>query len=193
MRDIGKNWEENNLAELLVLIGGAMSFYEKKGSLEGYSDNYLKNKDKDGYHYRMQKLADKKIMNELRNKDVRCSKWKVKRYYRYKKNRIIKVDNALYDYFQCVMDYILGEEVLTELMFRPVLEGCKCREEMGNEQCLNKILDWQYQRLNGLARNILNDNQTSKEAAENLLNKFKDYLEGKDFMVACTRSHMQSE
>lgn len=30
MRDIGKNWEENNLAELLVLIGGAMSFYEKK-------------------------------------------------------------------------------------------------------------------------------------------------------------------
>ena len=64
---------------------------------------------------------------------------------------------------------------------------------MGNEQCLNKILDWQYQRLNGLARNILNDNQTSKEAAENLLNKFKDYLEGKDFMVACTRSHMQLE
>lgn len=182
MRKIGKNWVENNLAELLVLMGGALSYYETHNDLEGYKQEYFNKKDGDGYHYRMQKLADKKIISELKIKGVRCQRWRVKRFYRYKTNRKVKVDKVLYDYFQYVMDYILAEEVLTDLMFEFILKKCKCQGKIG--QCLYKLLGYVFEYVNERGTAILKN----EIVAEKLLDKLKGYPAFEVFRTACKQS-----
>lgn len=176
---------------MLALMGGAMFYFEKNGNLNGYDDFYLENKEKDGFHYRMQKQADKNIIRGLREKGIRCSGWRVKRFYRYKKRGSKKVDNVLYDYFQYVMDYILREEVLTKLMFQYIFQECNCPEKKENGNCLNMILDWQYKRLIKMKTDILqiNSNAVIKEAAKKLLDKLNGYPGFEGFRLTCRRIH----
>ncbi len=191
MRKIGKKCVENNLAEMLALMGGAMSYYERHGDLNGYKDFYLENKEKDGFHYRMQKQANKYIICELRKKGIRCSRWRLERFCRYRKSGSKKVDNVLYDYFQYVMDYILREDILIKLMFQYIFQGCSCPGEKEYGNCLNMILDWQYKRLVKLKTDILmiNSSVAIKEAAKNLLDKLNGYSEFEEFRMICKRIH----
>lgn len=191
MRKIGKKYIENNLAEMLALMGGAMSYCERHGNLNGYDDFYLANKEKDGFHYRMQKQANKYIINEFRKKGVRCSKWKLERFCRYKKSGSKKVENVLYDYFEFIMDYILRDDILTKLMFQYVFQECSCPEKKENGNCLNMILDWQYKRLVKLKTDLLliNSSVKIKEAAKNLLDKLNGYPRFERFRMTCKKIH----
>lgn len=187
MRKIGKKYIENNLAELLVLMGGALDYYANHNNLNGYDEYYLSNREKDGFHYRMQKLADNYIISELKRKGIRCSKWRVKRFYRYKKNGSRRVDHILYDYFQYVMDYILREDVLINLMFQYILQKCNCPEKKNNKNCLNTILDWQYKRLVQLETELLqiHSNDHIQASAGELLRKLEKYQKFEGFKIRC--------
>lgn len=191
MRKIGKKYIENNLAEMLALMGGAMSYYERHGNLNGYDDFYFANKEKDGFHYGMQKQANRYIISEFRKKGIRCSRWKLERFCRYKKCGSKKVENVLYDYFQYIMDYILRNDVLTKLMFQFIFQECSCSEKKENGNCLNMILDWQYKRLVKLKTDVLliNSSIKIKEAAKNLLDKLNDYPRFDGFRITCKRIH----
>lgn len=187
MRKIGKRYYENNLAEMLVLMGGALGYYENHNNLNGYDEYYLANREKDGFHYRMQKMADNYIISELRKDGIRCRKWRVKRFYRYKESGSRKVDPALYNYFQCVMDYILREDILIRLMFQNILQVCNCPEKVKNTNCLNIILDWQYKRLVQLETEILkiHSNDAVQTSAGKLLRKLENYQKFEGFRINC--------
>lgn len=187
MRKIGKKYYENNLAEMLVLMGGALDYYANHNSLNGYDKYYLANREKDGFHYRMQRIADNHIINELRRGGIRCRRWRVKRFYRYKENGNRRVDYVLYDYFQRVMDYILREDVLIKLMFQNILHGCNCSEKVSNKNCLNIILDWQYKRLVQLETEILkiHSNDAVQVSAGGLLRKLESYQKFEGFRINC--------
>ncbi len=187
MRKIGKKYFENNLAEMLVLMGGALGYYENHNNLNGYGEYYLANREKDGFHYRMQKLADNYIISELKRNGIRCRKWRVKRFYRYKENGSRRVDHILYNYFQYVMDYILREDVLINLMFQNILQECNCPEKKNNKNCLNIILDWQYKRLVQLETEILqiHSNDYIQASAGELLRKLENYQKFEGFKIRC--------
>ncbi len=186
MRKIGKKYYENNLAEMLVLVGGALGYYAKHNNLNGYDEYYLANREKDGFHYKMQKIANNHILCELRENGIRCRKWRVKRFYRYKESGSRRVDSALYDYFQCVMDYILREDVLIRLMFQNILQ-CNCPEKIKNTNCLNIILEWQYKRLVQLETEILkiHSNDAVQASAGELLRKLENYQKFEGFRINC--------
>lgn len=195
MQKIGKKCVENNLAEMLALMGGAMSYYEVHGHLSGYDDFYLAYREKDGFHYRMQRIADNHIINELRRSGIRCRKWRVKRFYRYKESGSRKVDSALYNYFQCVMDYILREDILIKLMFQNILHVCNCPEKVSNKNCLNIILDWQYKRLVQLETEILkiHSNDAVQVSAGELLRKLENYQKFEGFRINCKDIKLKNE
>lgn len=187
MRKVGKKYFENNLAEMLVLMGGALGYYANHNNLNGYEEYYLANREKDGFHYRMQKQADNHIISELKRKGRRCSKWRVKRFYRYKENGSRRVDHTLYDYFEYVMAYILREDVLIKLVFQNILQECNCPEKNENKNCLNMILDWQYKRLVHLETEILHirSNNVSRVSAGELLKELENCQKLEILRIRC--------
>lgn len=187
MRKVGKKYFENNLAEMLVLMGGSLEYYANHNNLNGYDEYYLANREKDGFHYRMQKLADNHIISELRREGIRCRKWRVRRFYRYRENGSRRVDHILYDYFQYVMAYILREEVLIKLMFQNILQECNCPKKEESKNCLNMILDWQYKRLVLLETEILHihSNNGSQASAGELLKKLENCQKLEILRIRC--------
>lgn len=185
----GKKFIENNFAEMVALVGGAMKYIEFHGNLNGYDYFYLENKNKDGFHYRMQKYGDKVIRKELRIIGVHCKKSKTKRFYRYSQKGHDRIDAELYDYFKYIMDYILNEDILIKLTMCNIFQLCRCEVELEYNYCLNAILDWQYKRLVKFSTYITIFDEEKKEKAGALLKKLNSYSRFNDFKKECMMAH----
>lgn len=187
---LGKNYEENNLAEMLALVGGAMFYIDKHDDLEGYDDYYSKNKDKDGFHYKMQKYGDRIIRRELKERNIRCGRRKAKRFYRYSKKGQRSISFELYDYWAYIMDYILsGDNKLLRLTVDDILKKCTCELESKYDECLDWMLDWQYQRLNYCSNSLTERNDRRQRKASALLKKLNNYPGFETFEKQCRIDH----
>lgn len=184
-----KRFIENNLAEMLALVGGAMEYCNTHEDLEGYEEYYIDNKKKDGFHYRSQKYADKIIRKELKDKGVHCKRKVSKRFYRYFERGSKKISVELYDYFKYVMDYILEREMLLKLALSEIFLKCKCSENIKKETCLDFVLDWQYKRVLNYATKLDMGNEKRKEKAKYLLDKLNKYSKFGKFQNECQIAH----
>lgn len=185
-----RKYIENNMAEMLALVGGAMEYCNTHDDdLEGYEEYYENNRKKDGFHYRMQKYADKTIRNELKDKGVHCKRRVSKRFYRCFQRGSKKISIELYDYFKWIMDYILGEKILLKITLNEILKDCGCEVDVNMGSCLTTILDWQYKRLVKYNTNIAIVDLKRKEKAQILLNKLKRYSQFGRFQTECQIAH----
>lgn len=185
----GKKFVENNLAEMVALVGGAMCYKEQHKNLEGYREFYIENREKAGFHYKKQKYGDKIILKELREKGVKCTRGKAKRFYRYNTKGHTRIVSELYDYWKYIMDYILNDELLMDLTINVILKECKCKLNTEYGNCLNNILDWQYKRLVRFKTNITITDEKKKQKARKLLEKLHNYSGFKKFQIQCKSAH----
>lgn len=185
----GNKYIENNLAEMLALVGGAMKYNEIHGNLNGYEEHYLENRRKSGFYYKMQRYGDKIIRKELRDVGIHCKKKRTKRFYRYFEKGSKRIDSELYDYFKYIMDYILNDDMLTKILTNEILGQCGCKKESENGNCLNQILDWHYKRLIKYKTDLTQTNEKKKEKAKNLLDKLNKYPKFGRFRTLCQTAH----
>lgn len=184
-----RKYIENGLAEMLALVGGAMEYCNTHNDLEGYEEYYRENRKKDGFHYKMQRYADKIIRRELKDKNIYCKRKISKRFYRYFKRGSKKISIELYDYFKYIMDYILEKEILLKITLNEILKDCGCEVDVSRGSCLNTILDWQYKRLVKYNTNIAIVDLKRKEKAQVLLNKLNRYSKFGKFQTECQIAH----
>lgn len=185
----GKKYVENNLAEMVALVGGAMCYREQYDNLEGYKEYYLENREKAGFHYKKQKYCDKAIIKNFKKQGIKCTKGKAKRFYRYNIKGHTRIVPELYDYWKYVMDYILSDDILTDITIKYILKECKCKKNSEYRKCLNGILDWQYKRLVKLKTDITITDEKKKQKAGKVLEKICNYPGFESFEKQCRFAH----
>ena len=190
-----KKYDENKLAEMVALVGGAMKYIELYGNLNGYDKYYMENKCKESFHYRMQNYANKIIIKDLNYKRIHCRRWKVKTFYRYRKKDHNRIDIELYYYFTYIMDYILNYSILTDILTKNILQDCKYAMNIDNSEkkdCLDTILDWNYKRLLKFKANILILDEKKREKSNKLLDMLNTYPRFEIFRGECQRAHQDA-
>lgn len=185
----GKKITENKFAEILACVGGAMKYIKLHGDLEGYEAYYMENKEKKGFHYKMQRYGDQIVRKELRCIGVYYKKSRAKRSYRYYENNSKRVDMELYDYFKFILDYVVNNEVLFDITRNIILKDCKCKAESEFKLCLNQILDWPYKRLVKLNTDLTLCDEKKQQKAGVLLQKMYEYTNAEVFMSECKTAH----
>ncbi len=186
----GKKYEENKMAEFLVILGSADTYRKVNGSLKGYEEDYLKNKNRESYYYKNQKLGNQIISQEIKGKNFFFIKCKTKRLYRYPKNSK-KIDKNLVVYFEYLIGKIADEDVLKEIAIKHILLLDTCDTEARfHNACLNHILGGQYRRLVFIATQQ-REVETSifqknvKEKARRILEALEKVEEFREITGAC--------
>lgn len=180
---------ENKMGKMLVLVGSAMRYISLHNSLDGFEEYYYENREKVGFHFRSQKYGDKIIREELKTMEIYCRKGKTKRYYRYSLLGKNSIEKELYHYFKYIMDYILENELLFNIVMESILKDCECPKDSDYKICLNKILDWQYQRLVNVSTSFTGFSVKKKELAKEVLKEFNGYSRLTTFKKQCQSVH----
>ncbi len=195
-KKLNEHFDENLLADMIGLIGCYQAFETGKLNInetdfeEYYINKYFYSV---GVHFGTQRRVDKVVYSYLKKEGVSCKKSRFKRFYRYNKKRKPKISIEIYYYFKYVMDYILGNEVLTKIALCEIFKQCNlCAKAKDTiipyKECLEAIFDWQYFRISDDATGLLTPKER-KVKAKKLLEALHNYDKFAKFKTKCIDEH----
>lgn len=143
-------WEENKMADILVLLGAYDQYKKIEKPETEFEQFYLSTKERRKYEFRSK--ANRMINEKLLDKGIHLYNRTTKKFYRRNVRCGVKPNGKLGYYFVCVMDSVMEDRVLTEIMFRHIFDNCinytkNFRNEKGYNDCYLAILGFQFDRI----------------------------------------------
>lgn len=186
-----KDIRENGLADILVMIGAYQEYVNSMVVEEDFETFYLANRNYKKYMY--QSKANRMINEELLKQGIHIFNRTSKKFYRINRRRGVKISGKVGNYFVCVMDYVMDNNVLADILFKDILNNCRnYSREINNKeiytQCFNVLLDFQIKTLAKVEKEY-NDSENNPsnrmKKAKKSIDIIRAYSGKENFRIKC--------